>query len=202
MEIHHGGYIDKMPDGTKKYRVARFNKDGGKIWLDGLDPDKIAWTEFGNIAWDLGYREKPISYYFKIPRTSCNEGWMPIKNDADAIEMTKLIPLKTRQISVYITGGGRRRKKEAEQDDLRPSDPDWENPLNRLTAAERVRLEQSSNIFASQLNRPSGVGGVNVGGGVGADVNAGGQRVRHMGGHPKVINLDSDSDKEVGDGVQ
>ncbi|XP_062016058.1 uncharacterized protein LOC133732511 [Rosa rugosa] len=202
MEIHHGGYFDKMPDGTKKYRVARFNKDGGKIWLDGLDPDKIAWTEFGNIAWDLGYREKPISYYFKIPRTSCNEGWMPIKNDADAIEMIKLIPLKTRQISVYITGGGKRRKKEAEEDDLRPSDPDWENPLNRLTVAERVRLEQKSNIFASQLNRTSGVGGVNVGGGVGADVNAGGQRVRHMGGNLEVIKLDSDSDKEVGNGVQ
>ncbi|XP_040368611.1 uncharacterized protein LOC121050997 [Rosa chinensis] len=186
--IHHGGYFDKMPDGRKKYKVARFNKDGGRIWLDGLDPDKIAWTEFGNIAWDLGYREKPISYYFKLPRTLCNEGWMSIRNDADALEMVKLIPLKTRQISVFVTGGGRRRKKEAEEDDLRPVDPDWENPLNRMTAAEKAKAEQDANIFESKLNRSS------VGGSGSSRVNVVGEGSRPMEGVDGVINLDSNSD--------
>ncbi|XP_062007943.1 uncharacterized protein LOC133724968 [Rosa rugosa] len=202
MEIHHGGYFDKMPDGTKKYKVARFNKDGGKIWLDGLDPDLIAWTEFGNIAWDLGYREKPISYFYKMPRTYCNEGWMPIRNDADAVEMVKLIPLKTRQISVFITGGGRRRKKEAEEDDLRPKDPNWENPLNKLTAAERGKVEVEANIAGSKLNRPSvagcGSSRVNV---VGAgDVNARQEGVSHKAKAHVVINLDSESDLEASEG--
>ncbi|XP_061993803.1 uncharacterized protein LOC133711718 [Rosa rugosa] len=191
-----------MPDGTKKYKVARFNKDGGKIWLDGLDPDKIAWTEFGNIAWDLGYREKPISYYYKMPRTYCNEGWMPLRNDADALEMVKLIPLKTRQISVFITGGGRRRKKEAKEDALRPVDPNWENPLNRLTAAEKRKVELEANIAGNKLNRPgvSGCGssGVNVVGG--GDVNARQEGVRQKARADGVINLDSDSDLEASEG--
>ncbi|KAM5551442.1 hypothetical protein ABKV19_026333 [Rosa sericea] len=184
------------------YKVARFNKDGGKIWLDGLDPDKIAWTEFGNISWDLGYREKPISYYYKMPRTYYNEGWMPLRNDADALEMVKLIPLKTRQISVFITGGGRRRKKEAEEDDLRPVDPNWENPLNRLTAAEKRKVELEANIAGSKLNRPgvSGCGssGVNVVGG--GDVNARQEGVRQKVRADGVINLDSDSDLEASEG--
>ncbi|KAL6218254.1 hypothetical protein ACLB2K_011469 [Fragaria x ananassa] len=94
MEIHHGGYFHKLPNGMKKYKVPRFNKDGGTIWLDGLDRDKISWMEFENIAWDFGYKEKPISYYFKIPKTTCNEGRVLIKNDADALEMVKLIPKK------------------------------------------------------------------------------------------------------------
>lgn len=73
MEIHHGGYFHTMPDGTKKYKIAKFNNLGEKLYLDGLDPDKIPWVEFSSIAWELGYREKPISYHFKLPRISCSE---------------------------------------------------------------------------------------------------------------------------------
>lgn len=91
--------------------LIQFNKLGEKLHLDGLDPDKIAWVEFNNIAWELGYREKPISYHFKLPRTSCSEGWIPLKNYVNAIEMTKLIPVKKKHINVYLTGGGMRKKK-------------------------------------------------------------------------------------------
>ncbi|KAK9921819.1 hypothetical protein M0R45_030315 [Rubus argutus] len=153
MEIFHGGYFDKQLDGTKKYKLARFNKLGGKLYLDGLDQDKISWVEFNNIAWELGYREKPISYHFKVPRTSCNEGWIPINNDADAIEMTKLIPSKKKQISVYITGGGRRKKKDAELDDSRPAEPNWVNPLNNVTPIEKEKMMSAANLVASQINR-------------------------------------------------
>ena len=74
LEIHHGGYFDKQLDGSKKYKVARFSKTAGKIYLDGLDPDLMSFIELNNIAYDLGYREKPISYHFKLPRTTSNEG--------------------------------------------------------------------------------------------------------------------------------
>ena len=49
MKIFHGGYYDKQLDGRKTYKFARFNKLGGKLYLDGLDPDKISWVEFNNI---------------------------------------------------------------------------------------------------------------------------------------------------------
>lgn len=62
MEIHHGGYFDSMPDGSKKYKIAKFNKLGGVCYIDGLDVDQLTWVEFNNIAWELGYREKLISY--------------------------------------------------------------------------------------------------------------------------------------------
>ncbi|XP_062015494.1 uncharacterized protein LOC133732053 [Rosa rugosa] len=108
--------------------------------LDGTKKYKVA-------------REKPISYHFKLPRTSSNEGFIPIKNDADAIEMVKLIPLNKRQISVYITGGGPRQKREAELDDLKPDDPDWENPLNKCTTTEKEKMFEAANLLGSQLNR-------------------------------------------------
>lgn len=44
------------------------------------------------------------------------------KNYANAIEMTKLIPVKKKYISVYLTSSGRR-KKEAKLDDQGPADP-------------------------------------------------------------------------------
>ncbi|KAK9911749.1 hypothetical protein M0R45_035641 [Rubus argutus] len=50
MEIHHGGYFDSMLDGTKKYKIARFNKLGGVCYLDDMDADQLAWVEFNNIA--------------------------------------------------------------------------------------------------------------------------------------------------------
>ncbi|KAK9922553.1 hypothetical protein M0R45_031014 [Rubus argutus] len=153
MEIFHGGYFDKQLDRTKKYKLAKFNKLGGKLYLDELDPKKISWVEFNNIAWELGYREKPISYHFKIPRTTCNEGWISIKNDADAIEMVKLIPLKKKHISIYITGGGKRKKRDAELDDLRPTQVNWFNPLNNVTPAEKEKMFLAANLVASQLNK-------------------------------------------------
>ncbi|KAL6219911.1 hypothetical protein ACLB2K_007669 [Fragaria x ananassa] len=146
------------------------------------------------MAWDLGYREKPISYYFKIPKTTCNEGWVLIKNDADALEMVKLISKKTNQINVYIIGGGRRRKKEAEDDALRSADPNFENPLNRVAAVESQNMEHESNLFGTELNREKGIGGsskrLNM---VGADVNAYKGKVRHEEGSTVgdgVVNLD------------
>lgn len=180
MEIHHGGYFDKQLDGSKKYKVARFSKTAGKIYLDGLDPELMSFIELNNIAYDLGYREKPISYHFKLPRTTCNEGWIPIKNDADALEMVKLIPPKSKQISLYITGGGRRKIREAELDDLRPVDPDHENPLNTMSAAEKERMFEEANLHAKQLNTCA----------VGVDEDGG----------PDLIELE-DGAAEVGEGV-
>ncbi|XP_061993277.1 uncharacterized protein LOC133711126 [Rosa rugosa] len=85
--------------------------------LDGTKKYKVA-------------REKFISYLFKLSRTSSNKGFIPIKNDVDAIEMVK----------------------EAELDDLKPNDPDWENPLNRCTPSEKERMFEAANLLGSQLN--------------------------------------------------
>ncbi|XP_062010891.1 uncharacterized protein LOC133727313 [Rosa rugosa] len=151
MEIFHGGYFDKKLDGTWKYKVPKFNKLGGKIYLDGLDPDLISWVEMNNIAHALGYREKPISYHFKIPRTPPNEGFIQIKSDGDAIEMVKMIPLKKRQITVYITGGGPRKKEEAYAEFALPPDEDFANPLNNQTLREKERAFFEANLMASRL---------------------------------------------------
>lgn len=50
MEIRHRGYFNKMPDETKKYKIAKFNKLGGVVYLYGLDEDKLACVGFNNIA--------------------------------------------------------------------------------------------------------------------------------------------------------
>ncbi|XP_024198879.2 uncharacterized protein LOC112202183 [Rosa chinensis] len=153
MEIHHGGYFDSMPDGTKKYKIARFNKLGGVCYLDGLDADELALVEFNNIAWELGYREKPISYHYKLPGTLSCEGWVPIKNDADAVEMTKMIPRKKRQISIYITGGGKRKKKEAEMEDDCPRSSNWCNPLNDVGPRDEETVVEAAHLVGNRINR-------------------------------------------------
>ncbi|XP_024191833.2 uncharacterized protein LOC112195847 [Rosa chinensis] len=152
MEIHHGGYFDSMPDGTKKYKIARLNKLGGVCYLDGLDADELALVEFNNIAWELGYREKPISYHYKLPGTLSCEGWVPIKNDADAVEMTKMIPRKKRQISIYITGGGKRKKKEAEMDDECPRSSNWCNPLNDVGPRDEETVVEAAHLIGNRIN--------------------------------------------------
>ncbi|KAL6137470.1 hypothetical protein ACLB2K_062762 [Fragaria x ananassa] len=149
MEILHGGYWDKQLDEKRKYKILRFNKFGGKVYLDGLDPEKISWVEMNNIVYALGYIEKHISYHFKIPQTLANEGFIQIKNDGDVIEMVNMIPKKKRQISVYITGGGLRKKEEAYADFLLPQDPDFENPLNNQASKEKEKAYFESNLMAS-----------------------------------------------------
>lgn len=143
-----------MPDGTKKYKIALFNKLGGVCYLDGLDADEFAWVEFNNIAWELGYREKPISYHYKLPGTLSCEGWVPIKNDADAVEMTKMIPRKKRQISIYITGGGKRKNKEAKMDDECPrSTSNWCNPLNDVGPRDEETVVEAAHLVGNRINR-------------------------------------------------
>lgn len=79
-------------------------KGGSVHYLDGVDPKKCCWVEFNNIAWDLGYRVRPISYWFKLPRCAKWEGFHPINNDVDVMEMTKHIPPRKRIMSLFITG--------------------------------------------------------------------------------------------------
>lgn len=161
LEIYHGGFFAHMPGESKKYKIARFNSLGGKLYLDGLDPDKISWVEINNIAWDLGYREKPISYCYKLPGTLCGQGWVALKSDADVIEMMKMLPAKKRQISMYITGGGKRKKRDAELDDLISKPVEWKNPLNDVGPVERRSIDEDANMVGRKLNTIAGGVGVN-----------------------------------------
>lgn len=161
LEIYHGGFFAHMPGESKKYKIARFNSLGGKLYLDGLDPDKISWVEINNIAWDLGYREKPISYCYKLPGTLSGQGWVALKSDADVIEMMKMLPAKKRQISMYITGGGKRKKRDAELDDLISKPVEWQNPLNDVGPVERRSIDEDANMVGRQLNTVAGGVGVN-----------------------------------------
>jgi hypothetical protein len=95
-------------------------KGGSVHYLDGVDPETCSWVECNNMAYDLGYRVRPISYWYKLPRTTKSEGFYPIRNDADVVKMTGHIPPKKRVMELYITGGGRRQIKEAELDDKIP----------------------------------------------------------------------------------
>ena len=105
-------------------------------YLDGVDPEKCCWVEFNNIAWDLGYRVRPISYWFKLPRCAKWEGFHPINNDVDAVEMTKHIPPRKRIMQLFITGGGPRKIKDAEVEDIIPAPFGWHNPQNILLPSE------------------------------------------------------------------
>ena len=96
MEIYHGGYFESDLDGTKKYKVPSFVKTWGKVYLDGLDEKEFSWVEMNNIAYALGYRELPISYHFKQPRTPANVGWIQINCEGEAREMVNMIPKKKR----------------------------------------------------------------------------------------------------------
>ena len=65
--------------------------------------------------------------------------------------MVNAIPKKKMQISVYITGGGRRKYHEALADFHKPDDSDWENLLNSQTARDKERVVFEANLMASQL---------------------------------------------------
>ncbi|KAL6138320.1 hypothetical protein ACLB2K_063603 [Fragaria x ananassa] len=65
--------------------------------------------------------------------------------------MVNAIPKKKRQISVYITRGGKMKYHEALADFDKPDDPDWENLLNSQTARDKERAAFEANLMASQL---------------------------------------------------
>jgi hypothetical protein len=134
-EIHHGGFFYHldMDKERKKY------KNGYTHYLDEIDPEKCSWVELNNIAWDLGYRSRPISYWYKLPRVPASDGYKPIISDEDVVEMTHHIPPRKRILQLYITGGGPRLVKEAKKDDVVPRPPDWSNPLNTWLPGERER---------------------------------------------------------------
>ncbi|KAL6194303.1 hypothetical protein ACLB2K_035387 [Fragaria x ananassa] len=77
-----------------------------------------------NIAYALRYMEQPISYHFKVPKPPVNMGFIQIKSDGDAIKMVNAIPKKKRQITMYITDGGKKKYYEALADFDKPEDPD------------------------------------------------------------------------------
>ncbi|KAK9932939.1 hypothetical protein M0R45_020158 [Rubus argutus] len=91
-------------------------KGGSVHYLDGVDPETCSWVKCNNMAYDLGYRVRPISYWYKLPRKTKNEGFYLIRNDVGAVKMTRHIPPKKRVVELYITGGGRQQIKEAELD--------------------------------------------------------------------------------------
>lgn len=106
-------------------------------YLDGVDPEKCSWVECNNIAYDLGYRVRPISYWYKLPRCGKSEGFHRIDNDVDVMEMTKHIPPRKRIMQLFITGGGPRKVNEAELEDK-----EFHNPLNILLPSELARLNK------------------------------------------------------------
>ncbi|KAK9929735.1 hypothetical protein M0R45_026821 [Rubus argutus] len=142
LEIHHGGYWMHLDNERRKY------KGGSVHYLDGVDPETCSWVECNNMAYDLGYRVRPISYWYKLPRTTKSEGFYPIRNDADAVNMTRHIPPKKRVMELYVIGGRRRQIKEAELDDKIPKPNGWHNPLNTLLASELVK-QIHENVAAS-----------------------------------------------------
>ncbi|XP_061990609.1 uncharacterized protein LOC133709027 isoform X2 [Rosa rugosa] len=110
MEIHHGGRFYRLGSGSRQY------KGGEVVYVDRLDPDKISWPDLNIYAEDLGYREPPIMYWFLLPGSIQGEGWLPICEDKDVLDMLKFMS-SNRILQIYIVGGGVRKKKEAELED-------------------------------------------------------------------------------------
>ncbi|KAK9951035.1 hypothetical protein M0R45_006497 [Rubus argutus] len=146
LEIHHGGYWMHLDNERRKY------KGGSVHYLDGVDPETCSWVECNNMAYDLGYRVRPISYWYKLPRMTKSEGFYPIRNDVDAVQMTRHIPPKKRVMELYITGCGRRQIKEAELDDKIPKPNGWHNPLNTLLASELVKQKHVNMVASHHVN--------------------------------------------------
>ncbi|PRQ43114.1 putative transposase, MuDR, plant, MULE transposase domain-containing protein [Rosa chinensis] len=55
-------------------------------------------------------------YWFLLPGSIQGEGWLPICEDKDVLDMLKFMP-SNRILQIYIVGGGVRKKKEAELED-------------------------------------------------------------------------------------
>lgn len=55
--------------------------------------------------------------------------------------------------SIYITGGGKRKKKEAEMDDKCPRPLKWSNLLNDVGAKDKEIVVEATNVVGSQVNR-------------------------------------------------
>ncbi|KAM5547070.1 hypothetical protein ABKV19_001529 [Rosa sericea] len=76
----------------------------------------MSWPDLNIYAEDLGYREPPIMYWFLLPGSIQGEGWLPICEDKDVLDMLKFMP-SNRILQIYIVGGGVRKKREAELED-------------------------------------------------------------------------------------
>lgn len=104
LEIHHGGRFVRLGSGSRHYR------GGEEVWIDEVDPDTISWICLNCMAEDLGYREPPMTYWFKIPGSTNGEEFLPIRDDKEVNEMLAFIQT-SKVLQLYIVGGGVRKKK-------------------------------------------------------------------------------------------
>ncbi|XP_024167940.1 uncharacterized protein LOC112174404 isoform X2 [Rosa chinensis] len=109
-EIHHGGRFFKLGNGSRHYR------GGEVVWIDRNDPDTTSWPCLNCMAEDLGYREPPMTYWFKIPGSKDGEDFLPIRDEKEVKQMLAFVQC-SRVLQLYIVGGGVRKKKEAELED-------------------------------------------------------------------------------------
>ena len=68
---------------------------------------------YASTAWraeDLGYREPPMTYWFKIPGSTDSEEFLPIRDDKEVNEMLAFIQT-SKVLQLYIVGGGVRKKR-------------------------------------------------------------------------------------------
>ncbi|KAK9929629.1 hypothetical protein M0R45_026722 [Rubus argutus] len=97
---------------------SRHYRGGEEVWIDEVDPDTISWICLNCMAEDLGYKEPPMTYWFKIPGSTNGEEFLPIRDDKEVNEMLAFIQT-SKVLQLYIVGGRVRKKKEAELEDQR-----------------------------------------------------------------------------------
>lgn len=113
LDVHHGGRFYRLANGNRQYR------GGELVSIDNLDPDKTSWPCLNCFAKDLGYREPPMTYWFKVPGSKDGEGFLPIRDEKEVAHMLIFIQCQR----MYIVGGGVRKKKELELEDLGMIEP-------------------------------------------------------------------------------
>ena len=101
MRIFHGGRIHNHNGENRRYV-------GGEVcYVDGVDPDRIAWTLLNSWAYDLGYEHGYVNYWYKLPHAGAE--FRPLTNDIDVMDMVGQIPA-SRNVDLFIVTMYKRRE--------------------------------------------------------------------------------------------
>ncbi|GJZ91253.1 hypothetical protein Tco_0663180 [Tanacetum coccineum] len=81
--INHGGTLTSPPN--VRYRGGKAN------WFDDVDADSFSAIEVQTMVKDLGYDNKDLQFYYKIPNSNLDIGLKPLSCDKDVMEMCNYV---------------------------------------------------------------------------------------------------------------
>ncbi|GJX27744.1 hypothetical protein Tco_0235823 [Tanacetum coccineum] len=93
LKINHGGTLTSPPN--VRYKGGKAN------WFDDVDVDSFSAIEVQTMVKDLGYLNKDLQFYYKIPNSNLDIGLKPLSCDKDVMEMCHYVS-KCKVMDVFV----------------------------------------------------------------------------------------------------